>query len=460
MRAALAVLACALVWAPGCRDRPGERQIRLALEAGAGVVQLPAGTVTVSAEIAIPEGAHGLTIRGAATGTILRAAAGFQGRALLVSKSARGLSLEGFAIDGNRARLEKPSGLPPSNVPFSRFSRNNGILIEDADSLAVSGVKFREVAGFPILIAHSRNVRIERVVIEDSGSRDAAGHNNASGGILLEEGTAQFQVRDCRIARVRGNGIWTHSIAGSPRASDGTIAGNAFEELARDAIQVGHATAIRVENNRGHRIGYPVSDIDPNGQPVAIDTAGNVDRSAYVGNRFEEIDGKCIDLDGFHDGEVRANVCINRGPRAAYPFGHFGIVMNNTDPGMQSAAIAIAGNQIDGAVYGGIFLLGSGHRIVDNRLEDLNLAGCTPGKAGCSLWADEPKLLGSGIYLGKRAERPAVTRDNVVRGNTISGFGMERNCIAAAPGVSLRENRIGPNVCTGNGVAPPASRQQ
>jgi hypothetical protein len=440
------LLAAALILVPACRVAPTERQVREALKKG-GTVQLPAGTVEVSSEIVIPEGARGLTIHGAPSGTVLRAADGFRGRAVLVAKSAGNLRLEGFTIDGNRPKLEKAAGLPPSNVPFSRFTRNNGILIEDSASLTVSGVKLRGVAGFSILAARSHDVRIEHVTIEDSGSHDGAGHNNTTGGILLEEGTERFEVRNCRLARVRGNGIWTHSNAGSPRARDGVIADNDFEELARDAIQVGHATAVRVENNHGRRIGYPTSAVYVWGQPVALDSAGDTDRSAYIGNRFEEVDGKCIDLDGFHDGEVRRNVCVNRGPRGAYPYGNFGIGLDNTDPSVRSSGIVIAENVIDGAVYGGLFLIGSGHRVMDNRFVNLNLAECGPSKPGCVYWQGEPGLLSSGIYLGSHGTRPAVTRGNVIQGNTIEGFGMARRCIVAAPGVALGDNRIDLNHC-------------
>jgi hypothetical protein len=439
------LLAAALLSAPACRVAP-EQRIRQALQAG-GTVELPPGTIEVSSEIVIPEGARGVTIRGAASGTVLHATGTFRGRAVLVARGAQGLRLERFTIDGNRPSLEKPAGLPPSNVPFSRFTPDNGILVEDAASLVIAGVNFRQVAGFPILVGRSRDVRIERVTVEDSGSGDGKGHNNATGGILLEEGVERFEVRNCRLVRVRGNGIWTHSNAGSPRARDGVIADNEFEELARDAIQVGHATAIRVENNHGRRIGYPTSAVYVWGQAVALDTAGNTDHSAYVGNRFEEVDGRCIDLDGFHDGEVRGNTCVNRGPRGAYHFGNFGIGMNNTDPGMQSSGIVIADNEIDGTVYGGLFLIGSGHQILNNRLVNVNLARCTPSKPGCVYWPGEPDLLSSGIYLASHAQRPAVTRDNVIRGNTIRGFGMQERCIVAAPGVSLEDNRVGPNVC-------------
>lgn len=452
MRAVAALAACVLAAVSLLGPEPsgartGWQAVGIREAPRTGLVVLPAGVFEIASELAVPEGARDLEIRGAASGTVLRAAPRFRGRALLRVKSAARVRIANLTMDGNRAALARPAGLPPSDVPFSRFSEDNGLLAEDVDSLAISGLDFREVAGFAILVARSRQVRIERVRIENSGSLDAAGRNNTTGGILIEEGTAGFEVRRCALRNVRGNGIWTHSCYGSPRNRDGVIAENEFHELARDAIQVGHATGIRVERNRGSRIGYPIAEVDPGATPVAIDSAGNTDRCVYAFNRFEEVNGKCIDLDGFHHGEVRANTCVNRQGRDAYPHGHFGIVLNNSNPEMQSEEIRIVENEIDGAVYGGIFLIGSSHLVLRNRLLNLNLARCLPGAPGCVYWADEPGLLSAGIYLGRRAERPAPARGNVIRENHISGYGMGRNCIRAAPEIATGWNQVGTNDC-------------
>ncbi len=63
-------------------------------------------------------------------------------------------------------------------------------------------------------------------------------------------------------ASVRWNGsgvpaCGTHSLYTSPRNGPGTITGNRFTQIGRDAIQVGHATRVRVDGNSGSRIGYP-----------------------------------------------------------------------------------------------------------------------------------------------------------------------------------------------------------
>ena len=417
--------ALSLLLIAGCNSvASNEAAIRRALQAGS--VRLPAGVVEIHSELALPYGARDVEISG--PGSILRAADDFRGRGVFTSKSGLRIRFRDFTIDGNRDAIEQRAGLPGSATPFRQFTANNGILIEGAANVTISGVSFRRVAGFAILVSGSKQVRVERARIEDSGSRNAAGRNNTTGGILFEEGTSDFQALNCELTNVRGNGIWTHSLYKSPRSAGGLIAGNRFASIGRDAIQVGHATRVRVERNSGELIGYPVDQVDVENRaiPAAIDTAGNTDRSVYSGNRFTGINGKCIDLDGFHHGEVTANECVN--------LRNFGIVMNNTNPDMQSEAITIADNTIDGGLYGGIFVIGTGNKVLRNILRNLNTAH-----------AAAQDLLRSGIYLGRGAERPAVARGNRIEGNVISGFKLK--CIAADAEVSLGENKVERNQC-------------
>jgi hypothetical protein len=404
-------------------------------------VELPAGTVEVHAEIAVRGGTE---LRGAPAGTVLRVAPDFTGRAVIVIQGDN-VVLRDFTVDGNRDTIETRAGLPPSNVPFARFTRGNGILAEGVAGIAINGVQFRHMAGFAVLVSRSRAVTIDRVTISDSGSRNTAGRNNATGGILLEEGTADFHVSHCDLGNIRGNGIWTHSLYTSPRNRQGAIFGNRFAEIGRDAIQVGHAIGIRVVENSGERIGFPaeIVDVENGAVPVALDTAGNVERSAYDGNRFSEIDGKCIDLDGFHDGEVRGNTCVNRAAATAYPYPNFAIVINDSNPDMRSQNIRILDNLVVGPSLGGIFVIGSGHRIAGNRLLDLNASHCDT----CIFVADEPDMLRSGIYLGRGVAHPTPARGNVIEDNEITGYKMSTRCIATAPGIDRAWNTIRNNRC-------------
>ena len=394
------------------------------------VVALAPGIVEFDAEMSVPGMA---VVEGHSTGSTVRASDRFRGRALFVTSGSTGVTFRNFTIDGNRAVLEQRTGLPDSITPFSRFTRANGILAEDARMVRIHNVHFREIAGFAVLVARSRHIFIRGVRVEDSGSRNPEGKNNTTGGILLEGGASGFDVSFNRFRNVRGNGVWTHSRYTDPRNGPGRIAHNGFDIIGRDAVQVGHATGVTVEANSGSRIGFPPDEVDA--LPVGVDTAGNVDRSKYVSNRFQEINGKCLDLDGFHHGEVRGNICVN-------VMGGFGIVMNHFNPDMRPEGVVIAENEIHGAKFGALFAIGSGNRIVRNKFLNLNYARC-----GCPYTPEDPRLLEAGIYLARGTVRPAPAHRNVIRDNVITGFGMAQNCIVAAPGVDGSKNEIADNVC-------------
>ena len=119
------------------------------------VVQLPRGRVDLHSEMPV-DGRHG----GARRAPGHRAADGrrdFSGRAAIVVRGS-GVRLRDFTIDGNREALEMRAGLPPSDVPFARFTRANGILAEDVARLHVENVGFRNIAGFAVLVSRSRDV--------------------------------------------------------------------------------------------------------------------------------------------------------------------------------------------------------------------------------------------------------------------------------------------------------------
>jgi len=431
--------------------QPTEQQIQTILNAAHGAIHLPSGIIELSRPLTLPDGAHDLDIAGA--GTTLRASNRFHGRAILVCRSCRNLILRNLSIDGNRQNLQRPASVPASNRTFTETFDNNGLLFDGGDNLTISGVHFTHIASFAILASASasvtlRDITLRDITIDSSGGLNSLGRNNTSGGILLEEGVSPFQVIDSHFRDIAGNAVWTHSRSGSPRAAHGLIERNRFDNIGRDAIQVGHATDVQVRHNTGARIGWPISEIDVEARavPVAIDTAGDVDSSAYEDNQFDEIDGKCIDLDGFHDGAVRHNVCVNRGAAAGYPWGQFGIVMNNSATGMQSRNIVIEGNRIDGANYGGIFIIGEGHRVIGNEFHRLNLAHCSDATPACVV-PGQPHLLDSGIYLGSGGARPALARENSIENNSISGWQMRAHCFGYAPGASAAKNTLKGNRC-------------
>lgn len=424
------------------------------LDRGTPLVVLPAGETHLSQPLGIPKGAHDVKLVGNSSGSTLVLDAGFQGSAAVVIDGASNVTLSGFSVIGDRGGLKSDWYLPLKEAAFADYYTANGIVVRNSANVTIRGVRFSRIRAFPIIVNATSKALVDSVTIKDSGTLNRDGHNNTTGGILIEEGSSGFEVRNSDLSRVTGNGIWTHSYARSPRQSDGLIHNNTINTVARDAIQVGHATRVRVENNRGSEIGFPVEYVDFPGYatPVALDTAGNVDHSVYSGNVFSRVGGQCIDLDGFHDGEVTDNRCINDPAAAAKWIGlHFGILFGNHDPGMTSTNVTVARNTLQGFAYGGVFLIGENNRIEDNHFTDMNLAGCgaQPVTAKCNALNDQPNALRSGIYLSDDGGRAAETRDNIIRNNIIGGTD-PRYCITAKSGVSLKANTI-----TGNSCIPP-----
>ncbi len=206
-----------------------------------------------------------------------------------------------------------------------------------------------------------------------------------------------------------------------------------------------------MEDNAGTRIGFPMEDVDIEGKaiPVAVDTAGNVEDTRYVRNRFTEINGKCFDLDGFHDGEVSGNLCRNTMPPESYLLGNYAIVMNNSNPDMHSRNVRFTDNVIDGPNFGAIFLIGENNVVEGNRFVNLNRAHCNENAArfGCYYALSDPEILEAGVYLGRRAERPDPAQHNRIENNLITGFKMDRRCVITAPGLDASVNVIAGNRC-------------
>ncbi len=175
----------------GCRDAPEARLRKLLASQMTGTIRLPAGVVEVSSELQLARGAHDLEIVGA--GTVLKASDRFQGRAVLVAEDSRRIRLRNLSIDGNRAVLEKPLDLAGGRTrPFREVYSDNGMWFDRVDGLEISDLHLARIANFAILISRSTGIAIRRVDVRESGSRSPRGRNNATGGILLEEGSLQF----------------------------------------------------------------------------------------------------------------------------------------------------------------------------------------------------------------------------------------------------------------------------
>ncbi len=427
-----------------------ESALQRQLTKGKGVVTLPDGVTELARELKVPPNSDGLEIVGGKD-SVLRAGPAFNGRAMIMIQNASRIKLRNFSMDGGRALSVRPTDLPPASTALLSHFPGSGILIDESKDVEIANVAMREVSGFAVIASRVKKIKITKLTVDESGSHNTRGRNNTTGGVLFEEGTDDFEVRDSTFRKVLGNGVWTHSTYLSQRNFRGVIAGNTFELIGRDAIQVGHANKVRVENNKGRLIGYPfnVVDVEGGGTPVGVDTAGKVDESVYTKNRFEDVNGKCFDLDGFHDGEVSENVCVNRGPAADYPHGHYALVMNNANQEMESQLITVRDNIFDGTRFGGIFVIGKDHKILRNKMLNLNKAHCNEGLADlpCNPLPTEPQLTEAGIFLGVKGERTSPATNITIEGNEISGYKMATKCVLTAATLTLAPTWLKSNKC-------------
>ena len=426
--------------------------LALPMAAIAGTIELRAGDTLLDAPLVVKSNT---VLRGHPRGSRLVMKPGFKGAAAVLVEATAGVTLSGFEIVGDRTELRSAWHLPTGEKAFADYYPANGILIRHSSRVTVRDVGISRIRTFAVLINGSSRVVVDGVRIRESGTLNPSGRNNTTGGILFEEGVADFEVRGSTISHITGNAIWTHSYARSPRQKNGLVQGNTVTSVGRDAIQIGHASQVQVIGNQGREIGFPSEwvDVENHGVGVALDTAGNVDHSAYSDNHFTDVNGQCIDLDGFHDGSVTGNSCVNKRPLADYPASHYGIVFGNNDPAATSSGIVVRNNEVEGFGYGAAFVVGSGNTLENNRFIEVNRARCgsEPMTARCNYAvAEQPDLLRSGVYLSANGGRSTETKSNVIRGNTITGFGMERHCIAAGPGVQLAANTVAGNTCRAN----------
>jgi hypothetical protein len=234
-------------------DSP-ETQLRKALEAKTGSVTLPAGEIALSREIMLPPDAHDLDIRGA--NTTLKASDNFRGRALLVISAGRNIKIHDLTLDGNREAVGRMLSLPSGSVSYSRALPGNGIVAEGVMGLEIFNLKANRIGTFAVLVNAGHNVRLHDIDISDSGGFNPQRRNNATGGIALENGTADFEIRHCRFGGLRGTGITLIA------AERGRIADNEFAVIARDGIHAAESKTIMIESNSIRQIGFPIEEVD------------------------------------------------------------------------------------------------------------------------------------------------------------------------------------------------------
>jgi hypothetical protein len=435
--------------ASGCL-RSDQEKFFQAIAEGHATVPLPKGGLEIKKPIELGAAVTDLVIEGQ-PGDVIRAVPGQTLQALFVCRECKRVTFRNFTVEGSAEDRAQPNEGPPLDVELRNYFGGSGIAIEGGEKVSVRNVKFHELSGFAVISAFSRGTTIDGITVTNGGTRNGRGANTGAGGVAIVEGDDSFQVRNSTFRNILGNGVWVQSGSRAQRPQNGVIEGNRFESISRNAIQLSRAFRVTVQNNSAKSIGFPVNTVSSDaGPPAGVGSDGKVDASVIRGNRIEDINGRCFSLDGYHDGEVSGNTCINHGKAEDYPLGDLGLVLNNSSTDMRSQLVVIQGNHFEGLNLGGISIIGAGHKVIANELINLNRAGCTTssGSSICLPNRDEPRAALSGIFLGLRGTRPDPVVEATIERNRISGKGMVANCVVAASKVHPEASIIRNNICS------------
>lgn len=220
------------------------------------------------------------------------------------------------------------------------LTNNSSVWVKNGVSdINFSYIKIRQSGGYAILLdcmdADLNRITIDHCVFEDNvaitysgtvGPDTYLGCGSWTGGIFYKGGGGNdylgnphgdFHINDltvtnCSFRNITGNCIWGHAYATSNLHTNVTKNNNTFRDLGRDGILFGAVSGGSCVGNTFHRVGYVggVPAYFPGQNAVAIDMSGYVRGVKIIGNTMISVNGGCIDLDGFSEGEVVGNTML------------------------------------------------------------------------------------------------------------------------------------------------------
>ena len=350
-----------------------------------------------------------LTVEGQGESTILRRAVTVLNGEGLINIRASGVTLRQFRIDG---QVEVPRALPyldpqggdsvlgapiHGDPMHPELLRDTSVTIHPGvTDITVEDLVIERSGGYAILIdaryGTVKYVNFRRLHLRDCrphlfGKPGDLRYGSWTGGIhyqndgrdldFARHALIALTIEDSTFTRMAGHAIWGHGYGFHTLNEEVTVRRNRFTDIGLDAVLIGNVRRAVVEQNSFHRIGFVSFPADEVARPawypglrddgadnipaVAIDSSGLVLNSVYRGNTMLNVNGNCIDLDGFTRGEVVENTMRVSGREDAWNYandlvaefgGHRqgnltkGINLSNTSGAAPTERVRIAGNTI------------------------------------------------------------------------------------------------------------------
>ncbi len=466
-----------------------------------GIVRLAAGEYLLEAPLQVAR--EGLTLEGEGEATVLLRAVRVENGEGLLNVRANGVTLRRFRVDG---QVSEPHAIPyldPSGGPsvlrapihgdpmHPELLRNTSITIHrGVQDITVEDLIIERTGGYAILIdaryGGVRYVNFRRLQLRDNqphvfGKPGDIRYGSWTGGIhyqndgrdldFARHALVGLTIEDSEFRRISGHAIWGHGYGFHTLNEEITVRRNRFIDVGMDGVLIANALRAVVEENQFHRIGYVASapgaaprpawypgfrpDGADNIPAVGIDTSGLVKDSVYRKNEMLNVNGHCIDLDGFTRGDVLDNTMRVSGREDSWHFvndrvaefgghqkGNFtkGINLSNTAGAEATEQVRIEGNTL------------------------LNLGGfaiALNDSQRCTVANNHIRHYGQiygPVILSNSLREPRdrhVSRENVIRDNYIH-FYLEAWCVTEADDLGggslpvLGPNFVHDNVCDAN----------
>jgi parallel beta-helix repeat protein len=461
-----------------------------------GVIRLSAGEYILDTPLQLNR--DSITLEGVGSTTVLKRGVLVENGEGVVNVRAKRITLRGFRFDGD---VLEPTGIPYVD-PVNEFSvhgapiysnpmhpellRNTGITIHgNTSNVRLEDLEIQHTGGYAILIdaryGSISNVEMRRLHLRDNrphlfGNPNDLRYGSWTGGIHYQNDGRDLEfarhalrgltIEDSTFERISGHAIWGHGYGFQTLNEDVVIRRCQFTDIGLDGVLIGNTRRAVVEHNHFHRIGYTPrngggrprpawfpgfrEDRADNIPAVGIDTSGLVSESVYQGNTMLNVNGNCIDLDGFTRGDVLHNSMQVSGRADAWNYindlvdefgpaqvGNYtkGINLSNTAGATLTESVRIVGNTIMNLGGYGIFLYDSQRCLVeDNHIRHYSLIF-------------PPIILANSL---REPQAVHQSRENIVRNNYVY-FYPNVQCIGEADDIGDGDLPVvGPNYVYAN----------
>ncbi len=489
----------AIAEATTCKASPAASAcLQKAIESATPGTVLRLGPGRYGLEAALQLTREGLTLEGDGEATVLERAVTVENGEGLLNVRASAVTLRRLRIDGavkepellpylDNERGPSVLGAPIHGDPMhADLVRNTSVTIHrGARAVTIEDVSIEHTGGYAILVdaryGPIRDVTFRRLHLRDNrphlfGRKGDVRYGSWTGGIhyqndgrdldFARHALRGFTVEDSLFERISGHAIWGHGYGFDTLNEDITVRRNRFRDIGMDGVLVANTVKAKVEENEFHRIGYVAErkssrprpawypGLRPDGADnipaVAIDTSGLVRHSTYRNNSMVNVNGHCIDLDGFTQGVVSGNTMRVSGREDAWTYvndrvaefgghrqGNFtkGINLSNTAAAALTEEVRIEGNTLINMGGFAIALNDSQRCVVTNN--HIRHYGGIYG----------PIILTNSL---KEPRERHVSRENSITGNYIH-FYLEAWCVTEADDLGGGPLPVeGPNYVHGN----------